>query len=100
MKFPIRGLKPSRVNLEKFGQGLLDLKFITSNNFFNNKNSRVKDYGLNGLTWLFIIRNLRKAVHWRLHQLKIPTVSVLVLQLLPRLTDLLVQLVHQRQTSS
>ena len=44
MKFPIRGLKPSRVNLEKFGQGLLDLKFITSNNFFNNK--KFKSEGL------------------------------------------------------
>lgn len=43
-RFPIRGLKPSRANLEKFGQSLLDLKFITSNNFFNNK--RFKSEGL------------------------------------------------------
>ncbi|RCK57953.1 hypothetical protein Cantr_06902 [Candida viswanathii] len=44
LKYPVRGLKPSRVNLEKFGQGLLDLKFITSNNFFNNK--KFKSEGL------------------------------------------------------
>ncbi|KAL6454115.1 hypothetical protein SBY92_003574 [Candida maltosa Xu316] len=37
LKIPIRGLKPSRLNLEKFGQSLIDLKLITGNNFFNKK---------------------------------------------------------------
>ncbi|KAI3404236.2 hypothetical protein KGF56_002997 [Candida oxycetoniae] len=33
----IRGLSPSRSNLEKFGQGLLDLKLITPTNIFSRK---------------------------------------------------------------
>lgn len=37
LTIPIKGFKPSRLNIEKFGQGLLDLKLMTSSNFFNKK---------------------------------------------------------------
>lgn len=37
LSIPIKGFKPSRLNIEKFGQGLLDLKLMTSSNFFNKK---------------------------------------------------------------